>query len=183
MHKKKGFTLIELLIVIGIIGILVVMLLPNLFTAIQKAKQKETMASIVSIATACAHYVTDTGYAPVTGTQSGEIEVNGAFIRDIAPTYLKACPLSDEWGNPLLVYTGSAVSSVYNISEDDIGDDDFLVVSLGRDGLDGGTVLFTYDPENPSAGLYSMSSIKDFMNDMINMNGSWIHGPVSYKTD
>jgi len=183
IHKEKGFTLIELLIVIAILGILVILLLPNLFTAIQKTKQKETMGSIISIATACAHYVTDTGYAPLAGTQSGEIEANGEFVKVVAPIYLKSCPLSDEWGHPFLVYTGSAVSSVYQIPEDDIGDDDFLVVSLGRDGLDGGTVMFTYNPENVFAGLYSMDSIKDFMNDLVNMNGTWIHGPVSYKIE
>ncbi len=180
MHKEKGFTLIELLMVIGVLAILTVLLIPNLHTAIQKAKQKETMASIASIATACAHYLTDTGYAPSAGTQSGELEENGEFVKVIAPAYIKSCPIGDEWGNPFLVYTGSAVSSVYDIPEDEIGDDDFLVVSLGRDGIDGGTVIFTYNPENLSAGLYSMDTIDDFTNDLINMNGSWIHGPVSY---
>lgn len=183
IHRKKGFTLIELLIVIAVLGILVILLLPNLFMAIQKTKQKETMGSIVSVATACAHYVTDTGYAPLAGTQSGEVEANGEFVRILAPVYIKSFPMADEWGHTLLVYTGTAVSSVYDIPEDDIGDDDFLIVSLGRDGLDGGTLTFTYNSEYPSAGLYNMDEMADFMNDLINMNGSWIHAPISYKKD
>lgn len=181
--REKGFTLIELLMVIAVLAILIILLLPNLQMAIQKTKQKETMGSIISIATACAHYVTDTGYAPLAGTQSGEIEANSEFVKIVAPIYLKSCPLTDEWGHALLVYTGEAVFSVYDIPEDDIGDDDFLIVSLGRDGLDGGNMMFTYNASNLYAGLYTMDSMADFMNDLINLNGTWIHAPVSYKKD
>jgi len=180
IQRKKGFTLIEILIVIAVLAILVILLLPNIFMAIQKTKQKETMGSIVSVATACAHYVTDTGYAPLAGTQSGAVEANGEFVKTLAPVYIKSFPIADEWGHTLLVYTGTAVSSVYDIPEDDIGDDDFLIISLGRDGLDGGTVTFSYDPNDTFAGLYNMDEMADFMNDLINLNGSWIHAPISY---
>lgn len=175
--------MIEILIVVAIIAILVLLLLPSLLTAIQKTKQKETMGSIVSIATACAHYITDTGYAPLKGAHAGEIQDNGDLVKVLAPTYIKTCPTSDEWGNRLLAYMGSAVSSVYEIPEDVIGDDDFLIVSLGRDGMDGGSVTFTYNPNDMLGGLYSMGELEDFNNDLINLNGTWIHAPVSYKKD
>ncbi|HEY2737027.1 MAG TPA: prepilin-type N-terminal cleavage/methylation domain-containing protein, partial [Thermoanaerobaculia bacterium] len=44
--NQKGFTLIELLIVIAIIGLIAAMLIPNLLDAMQKAKQKRTIADI-----------------------------------------------------------------------------------------------------------------------------------------
>lgn len=174
----RAFSLIELLVVIAIIGILASVLVPNVILAIQKAKQKQTMAVIVGIAGACSHYVTDTGYAPAAGSQSGELQVGSAFVKAVSPTYIKNCPINDRWGHPFCVYTGKAVSGVYDIPDGETYYDDFLIVSLGRDGKKGGTLVYIYDPKNPSAGLYTLKVPADFNNDLINMNGSWLHAPI-----
>jgi len=181
-RTRKGFTLIELLIVVVVVGVLAALIIPNVVTATQKAKQKETMKQIVNIATACSMYVTNTGYAPDAGNQSGPLEAGSNFLSEISPIFIKVCPINDQWGNPYHVYTGTAVASAYGIPAANLGNDEFLIVSLGRDGEVGGNVSFTYQPNNPIPGLYKVSSIEDFKNDLVSLNGAWIHAPsVSVK--
>ena len=177
LKKASGFTLVELLIVVAVVGILSAIVIPNAIVAIQKSKQKETMKQIIHLATACADYVTTVGYAPDSGNQSGPLQPGNNFISSISPMFLRVCPINDQWGTPFRVYTGTAVASVYNIPADDIANDDFLIVSFGRDGTNGGDEIFTYNTENPAAGLYRINSIADFDNDLVNLNGAWLHAP------
>lgn len=178
---KKGFTLIELLIVVAVIGILAVIIIPNALSAVQKTKQKQTMREIVSMATACASYITEAGYAPDAGNQAGPLQSGSNFMTAIAPTFIKVCPVTDQWGHPFQVYTGTAVSNAYSIPAAGLGDDDFLIFSLGRDGVVGGSTTYTYQAGNPENTLYNMNSMDDFNNDLVNLNGSWLHAPrISY---
>ncbi len=62
MNRQKGFTLIELLIVVAIIGIIAAIAIPNLLNAIDRGKQKRTMADMRSVGTAIESYAVDNNF-------------------------------------------------------------------------------------------------------------------------
>ena len=64
MRRQKGFTLIELLIVVAIIGIIAAIAIPNLLNAINRGRQKRTMADLRSLATAIESYQVDFNFYP-----------------------------------------------------------------------------------------------------------------------
>ena len=95
MRKEKGFTLIELLIVVAIIGIIAAIAIPNLLNAIDRGKQKRTMADMRSIGTAVESYAVDNNFYP-----KGMTNVVASGISTyVSPIYIKTVPTTDGWNN------------------------------------------------------------------------------------
>ncbi len=112
MRRQKGFTLIELLIVVAIIGIIAAIAIPNLLNAINRGRQKRTMADIRSIATAIESYQVDFNFFPKGLTAAGTIRVQGPTY--LAPTYIKRIPGEDGWAQPICAESDAA-GSTYSV--------------------------------------------------------------------
>lgn len=114
---SKGFTLIELLIVVAIIGIIASMLIPNMLDAMQKAKQKRTMADMRITGSAMFSWLTDQVGAAAAGSSStkninlslyGTQKTVASLTTILIPTYLQDIPVKDGWKSPYDYYLNTA---------------------------------------------------------------------------
>lgn len=117
-RHPRGFTLIELLIVVAVIGIIASIALPNLLNALDKAKQKKTVADLKTIGTAVEAYSTDTASYP------HSISSWTGLRAIISPYFIKSAPDVDGWNSTWDCATTSNGS-------------DYTISSVGRDFLAG----------------------------------------------
>lgn len=119
-NNVRGFTLIEILVVMAIIGMLAVMVAPNLFRQQVGAMRDAALSQISSLETALDSYRLDMNRYPdslaeLMENESGSASWNGPYLRREVPM--------DPWGNEF-EYQSNGRS--------------FTLLSYGADGARGG---------------------------------------------
>lgn len=121
-RRNRGFTLIELLIVIVILGLLLSLVAPTMFSKVGSSQRKAALAQMQMLSTALDTYRLDVGSYPST---LAELRVGTAPGWD-GPYLPRELPV-DPWGNQY----------VYTVQSDDPAKP-YSLKSLGRDGREGG---------------------------------------------
>ena len=113
-RASRGFSLIELLVTLVIIGVLAAIIIPTVMNALDKSRQKRTMADLRLLGGGIETYSIDHGSYPVGDLSALDV---------LEPGYMDDLVRVDAWNHDL-IYEG--VSAEYTI---------------GSPGKDGGTSL------------------------------------------
>ncbi len=119
-RQQAGFTIIELLIVMAILGMLAVMVAPNLFNKADGARHDAALSQISAIGSALATHRLDVGQYPdelegLMENTTGRSTWDGPYLNKDVPM--------DPWGNDY-IYSSSGSS--------------YTLISYGADGRAGG---------------------------------------------
>lgn len=166
---QKGFTLIELLLVIAIIGLIAAMLIPNLLDALQKAKQKRTMADERLVGTAMMAWLTDEEGAAAAG-QSAMFSITAYSVvtpeqleATLVPQYIQTIPRQDGWVNAF----------DYRLNLTDAGGTQVMSIrSYGRDGQK--------QSDNYTTGAFRPT---DYDQDIVWADGFFVRWPQGVNTE
>ncbi|HEX2121976.1 MAG TPA: type II secretion system protein GspG [Thermoanaerobaculia bacterium] len=140
-------------VLLATVGILAAIAIPNLLTAMQRSKQKRTMADIRAIATAVEAYGSEHRRYPEAASIS-------ELARELEPTHLKTPLVKDGWDHDLR----------YECWADDDPCDSYAIASAGKDGLF----------EHESLREYTPATVQDFDCDLVYANGVFVtHPPTS----
>ncbi|MCX6562420.1 MAG: hypothetical protein NTU60_02310 [Candidatus Aminicenantes bacterium] len=168
--SRRGFTLSGLVLGLASAGLLVMLFIPLYQNAKNTATLRATIAVMEMWDKAIKAYESDFGVTPT--NPNGRIHYKKPILRELMP-YFERVRVADLWGTPYRIWIGPGIKK-YGIKT--TGPGDILIVSLGKEG---NQENWSYDPERPQAGLYSLRGSEDFEKDIVLWNGRMVRGPIN----
>jgi len=96
--------------------------IPNLLSAIDRGKQKRTMADVRSLGIVFEAYFVDNGSFP--GPTEGWVPVE-SIAEQVEPVYIRELPREDGWGSPILFWSDGSSYRIVSIGKDEAMDQDW----------------------------------------------------------
>lgn len=174
-RRREGFTLLEMSIALFIIGVLMMVGLPALGSAIYHAKLRSDQAVLRNVGIAICDYAFDHGN-DVSGLANAGPLLPGSTAAAELQAYIKIIPSHDSWGGQFYLTVGTTCEGVRAISGATVSD--WILEAFGSDHLEGPHPL-NYDPSQPDQGFWYISKVADFENDVVLFDGDFIGGPKS----
>lgn len=167
--RRRGYTLIELLIVIAVLGIIATLIIPMFLDALQKSKQKRTMAELRLVGTCWMAWLTDQVGSGAAGKKPREYDLsalteitseqllNSLYVNQ-SFFYCTEVPDLDAWGH----------NYEYYVNEDTLLAAQVMAIrSTGRDGV--------FSDLTYTLGPYVAT---DYDEDLLWADGLFIHYPA-----
>ncbi len=118
-HLRRGFTILEVMIVLVIIGLIGAIVTVNLVGVSDKARIKQTEASMEQVVAALKLYRSEHGSYPI-GTGQGALDVL------VAENLLEESPV-DGWNRPFEYYSGGVRYQIISLGPDLESDADDII--------------------------------------------------------
>jgi type IV pilus assembly protein PilE len=159
-QRQRGFSIIELLIALGVIGVLAAIGIWSFIGALNRAKQKRSMADMRNIAVAWEARAGDMRTYNAAGASTFTFPAATTYpslVSMLAPTYLKSVPQYDGWGRTFEFGLDSPKGSSVPANE-------YGIRSAGRDGIFNGNT-------------YVRGTTTDYDCDIVYSSGSFVQYP------
>jgi type II secretory pathway pseudopilin PulG len=147
------------LVLITIIGIIAAIAVPNMLNAMNRSRQKRTMADIRTIATALENHAAGHGFYP-------DAESVGALVGELQPSSVHQLPLTDGWGFPLKY-------QCWQVNPEFKGCDTYAIASPARDGVLEHVDLADYGEESMRTSYFDC--------DIVYRDGAFIRYPEGFQ--
>lgn len=160
----RGFTLVEMLVVLGVVGVLSAIAIAQYGNAMNRTRQKKSMADIRAVAIAWESRASDHGRYNAAAFDYPSVPYDTVdVIAHLTPTYIKTLPTGDGWSNPFDFAADQIVGATAEAQS-------YAIRSRGRDNI----------AEGPT---YTSLTTTRFDCDIIFANGNFIVYPEGVTLD
>lgn len=142
VKQESGFTLLELLIVLVIIGILAVLIIPNLVSGPARARDSQRKSDMRNVKTALETYFNDNNQYPAGSGTAGYIGLSSTLI----PNYIKVLPVDPK--------AGTQSAPIYQYNATCSGSPSVCTSYMLQTTLEN-----TSDPQAGAGGTYTVTSV------------------------